>query len=69
MILTLARRVLRLPDLPAAMVRAARLRRSRAALRRLDPHLLRDIGLSETEAEAEARRPVWDAAPHWRARR
>lgn len=69
MILTLARRVLRLPDLPAALARAARLRRSRAALRRLAPHLLRDIGLSEAEAEAEARRPVWDAAPHWRIRR
>ena len=31
-------------------------RRQRRALRRLDPHLLRDIGVSETEMEREASR-------------
>lgn len=42
------------------------LARSRRTLRRLDDHLLRDIGLTRSEAEAEAARPVWDAPLHWR---
>lgn len=33
---------------------------SRRDLARLGPHILRDIGLSEKEAMAEARRPMWD---------
>mgnify|MGYP001765411063 CR=1 FL=1 len=41
-------------------------RRDRRALLRLEPHLLRDIGLSEAEARAEAARPVWDVPSHWR---
>lgn len=41
------------------------LHRSRTRLAGLDPHLLRDIGLTEAEAQAEARRPAWDAPPHW----
>lgn len=40
--------------------------RSRRALARLDPHLLRDIGVSDVAAKAEARRPVWDAPAPWR---
>ncbi|MFN3210997.1 MAG: DUF1127 domain-containing protein [Roseovarius sp.] len=36
------------------------LRRQRRALARLDDHALADIGLTREEAEAEARRPVWD---------
>jgi uncharacterized protein YjiS (DUF1127 family) len=40
--------------------------RSRRALVRLDDHLLRDIGLTRAQAEAEALRPVWDAPLHWR---
>jgi uncharacterized protein YjiS (DUF1127 family) len=43
--------------------------RSRRALRRLDDHLLRDIGLTRAEAEALASEPFrpgsWDAPPHW----
>lgn len=35
------------------------LHRSRAALARLDSHLLQDIGLSANEAANEAHRPVW----------
>ncbi len=42
------------------------LSRSRRALARLDDHLLRDIGLSRSEAEAEAARDDWDVPPHWR---
>lgn len=34
-------------------------RRNRRALGRLDPHLLRDIGLSSDEARTEAAKPFW----------
>jgi len=34
-------------------------RRSRAHLSALPPHLLRDIGLHQAEAEVEARKPFW----------
>lgn len=34
--------------------------RQRAALARLDDHLLADIGVSRDAAEAEAVRPFWD---------
>ena len=42
------------------------LRRQRARLRDLPPHMLRDIGLTDAEARAEAERPFWDAPFHWR---
>jgi uncharacterized protein YjiS (DUF1127 family) len=51
-----------IPDLAGFLA----LRRSRRHLARLDDHILRDIGLSRAEAEAEAIRPLWDAPPHWR---
>jgi uncharacterized protein YjiS (DUF1127 family) len=41
--------------------RWAHRRRSRAQLTTLPPHLLRDIGLCEAEAELEARKPFWRA--------
>ena len=44
----------------------AALLRSRQGLARLDDHLLRDIGLTRQQAEAEAARTPWDAPPHWR---
>jgi uncharacterized protein YjiS (DUF1127 family) len=34
-------------------------RRQRLALRELDDHLLRDIGLSRAEAGREASKPLW----------
>jgi uncharacterized protein YjiS (DUF1127 family) len=40
--------------------------RSRRSLRRLDAHLLRDIGLTPHEADAEASRAPWDPPAHWR---
>jgi uncharacterized protein YjiS (DUF1127 family) len=40
--------------------------RTRRALRKLDDHLLRDLGLTRHEAEAEATRALWDAPLHWR---
>ena len=41
-------------------------RRHRRTLRTLEPHLLRDIGLTEAEARREAERPFWDVPSHWR---
>ncbi len=34
-------------------------RRSRLALKQLDAHLLRDVGLTQAEAELESRRVFW----------
>ena len=48
------------------LARASDARRHRQALIRLDPHLLRDIGLTREEALAEATRPLWDVPAHWR---
>jgi uncharacterized protein YjiS (DUF1127 family) len=39
---------------------------SRRALGRLDERLLRDIGLTQHEAEVEASRAPWDPPLHWR---
>ena len=41
-------------------------RRQRRALAQLDPHLLADVGVTPTEAEAEAMRPIWDVPSNWR---
>ena len=64
---TLTRRVSgrRRPSLLARLADLLALRRQRARLRDLPPHILRDIGLTEAEARAEADRPLWDAPPHW----
>ncbi|WP_235438913.1 DUF1127 domain-containing protein [Candidatus Rhodobacter oscarellae] len=40
--------------------------RQRHALNTLDDHALKDLGLTREQAEAEARRAVWDAPSHWR---
>ncbi len=42
------------------------LRKQRYALRHLDDATLRDIGLTRDQAQAEARRPVWDVPCNWR---
>ncbi|MEL7181492.1 MAG: DUF1127 domain-containing protein [Pseudomonadota bacterium] len=34
-------------------------RKSRRALARLEPHLLHDIGLDRSSAQAEANKPFW----------
>jgi len=50
------------PLLSRAWLRAAwRRYRSRQRIADLDAHLLKDIGVSYAEAEAEANRPFWRA--------
>lgn len=45
--------------------RAVSLKRQRRRLARLDDRALQDIGVSRSEADAEARRFVWDAPEFW----
>lgn len=52
----------RAPLLP----RLTALWRQRRDLARLDDRALEDIGLSRAQADAEARRPIWDAPDFWR---
>ena len=40
--------------------------RQRQALKSLDNAALNDIGITRTEADAEANRPIWDAPDNWR---
>jgi len=42
------------------------LRRQRRALAQLDSDGLADIGVTRSEAETEAKRPIWDAPSHWK---
>ena len=37
----------------------------RRRLAELPDHMLDDIGISRSEANAEARREIWDAPQHW----
>ncbi len=37
----------------------------RRQLAQLEPHMLEDIGVTEGEAQTEAKRPFWDAPQHW----
>lgn len=48
------------------IVRAQELNAQRRALSRLDPHLRRDVGLSDREVEDELMRSMWDAPENWR---
>ncbi|MCX8955293.1 DUF1127 domain-containing protein [Ruegeria sp. NA] len=45
--------------------RAVSLKRQRRQLARLDDRALQDIGVSRSEADAEASRFVWDAPEFW----
>lgn len=40
--------------------------RQRKALAHMDDAALEDIGISRSEAEREAKRPIWDAPETWR---
>ncbi len=39
--------------------------RQRRALKALDTHLLRDIGVTPAQAAVEAEKPVWNVPAHW----
>lgn len=39
--------------------------RQRRDLEKLSEHQLRDIGVSQSAARTEAKRPFWDAPKHW----
>lgn len=47
--------------LALVLAEASNRRRERHMLDRLDPHLLRDIGLTTDQARAEASKPFWRA--------
>ncbi len=51
--------------LARSILHALRLRQTRQHLARLEPHLLRDIGLTPDQARLEAIRPLWDAPEAW----
>ena len=51
--------------LAASILRALHLRQTRQHLARLEPHMLRDIGLTPDQARREATRPIWDAPEAW----
>ena len=57
------------PRASHSLASAIRLRlelwRTRRALARLDPHLLKDIGLSAQQARHEADLTVWDVPANW----
>ena len=53
------------PKVPSFGQMAA-LRRQRKALVRLDDTALRDMGLSRSDAQIEARRAAWDVPANWR---
>lgn len=42
------------------------LRRQRRQLAALDDYALLDLGLTRSEAETEANRPLWDSPLNWR---
>ena len=38
----------------------------RRKLAEMPDHMLRDLGITRSEALTEARRPVWDTPSHWK---
>jgi uncharacterized protein YjiS (DUF1127 family) len=53
------------PSLLRRIIAALALHRQRQRLRDLDPHMLKDIGLTAAQARAEADTPLWHAPTHW----
>ncbi len=58
-------RRIRRKALGARLLNMIGLARQRRALARLDDHMLDDIGVSRSQARAEAERPIWDAPDCW----
>ncbi len=50
-----------------ALRRRMAIAQQRRALRSLDDHMLKDIGVTAAEAIAEAEKPHWDVPTNWRA--
>ncbi|MEM1129773.1 MAG: DUF1127 domain-containing protein [Pseudomonadota bacterium] len=48
------------------LVQMRALHRQRRDLARIDARLLDDMGLTQEDAETEAKRPVWDVPESWR---
>lgn len=65
---TFAHRLFGLASRPAraGFMSYVSLYRQRRALANLDEHLLQDLGLTKSEAQTEAERPVWDAPHNWK---
>ena len=55
-----------LPRLVRWLTTARAVRRQRTRLGDLEPRMLRDIGVTDSEAEREARRALWDVPDRWR---
>ncbi len=53
------------PSLRARLTAALAVRRQRLQLVALDAHRLADLGLTRSEALAEADRPMWNVPAHW----
>lgn len=51
---------------PMGLMSYVALYRQRRALAEMDDSRLADLGLSRHEADAEAKRPIWDAPNHWK---
>ncbi|MFS4580312.1 DUF1127 domain-containing protein [Phaeobacter sp. C3_T13_0] len=49
-----------------AIVQRLAIWRERRMLGQLDQTALDDMGIRKDQAEAEARRPIWDAPSNWR---
>ena len=60
-------RALSAADLLTAARTAIGVWRQRRSLARLDATLLDDVGLTRSEADNEACRPIWDVPSNWRA--
>lgn len=55
----------RAPSRRMALFSLFDLARERRALARMDDARLSDLGLSREDAQAEAKRPLWDVPSHW----
>lgn len=53
-------------SLLSRVLHALNVQRSRAHLKQLDEAQLSDIGVTQKQAENEAKRPIWDVPSHWR---